>query len=237
MTKVVLLNNVDHADLRVRTGHGAEFGDDLNQVQVLPAEFEDMQREYPIVFRKDDGVCRAFALFGFDRRENLFLGEGTWRARHVPAMQRRGPFSIGAGGAGQGTEPVIHVDLDHPRVSRQEGEPLFLPHGGNAPMLERMAEALRTIHEGVAATAALTSALDAAGVLEPVVLEAEVRDGRRYRVADVFTIGREALARLDAATLHSLNQDGHLPLAVLAAASLGNLAKLAAMKRDKDAAA
>uniref|UniRef100_UPI0025F8E060 SapC family protein n=1 Tax=uncultured Caulobacter sp. TaxID=158749 RepID=UPI0025F8E060 len=91
----VLLNNVDHADLRVIVSYGVAYGDALNQVLVLPTEFEAVQREYPILIRKDAaGAWQAVALLGLDRDENLFLDETGWNARYVPAVQRRGPFSI-----------------------------------------------------------------------------------------------------------------------------------------------
>ncbi len=239
MSSVMLLNNADHADLRVRTGHGPGFGDDLNQLPIFPAEFEEAQREYPIVFRRDGDTYRAVVLLGFDARENLYLTDAGWQARYVPAIQRRGPLSIGLRAAAPEGEPdpVIHVDLEHPRVSRAEGEPLFLPHGGNAPMLEHITDALRIIHGGVSATQALAAALDEAGLLQPAVLDVEVGSGRRYQVADVFTVEGAALAELDAATLHRLNRAGFLALAVLAAASLANIGRLAALKRDKDGAA
>ena len=110
------------------------------------------------------------------------------------------------------------------------------PQGGNAPVLEHMADALRTIHEGAGATRALAEALDGAGLLQPAVLDVEVGNGRRYQVADVFTVERAALAELDPATLHWLNRAGFLALAVLAASSITNLGRLAALKRDKDGA-
>ena len=34
--------------------------------------------------------------------------------------------------------PVVHIDLDHPAVSETEGQPAFLPHGGESPWLQRM---------------------------------------------------------------------------------------------------
>ena len=76
----VLLNNVDHHDLRVVTRGGPEFGDAVNQVPVFPTEFENVQREYPIVFRNDaEGVVRPLALLGLARDENLFLdAQGQW---------------------------------------------------------------------------------------------------------------------------------------------------------------
>ena len=38
----VLLNNVDHRDLRVAVGHHARYGDAINQTRVFPAEFEEL---------------------------------------------------------------------------------------------------------------------------------------------------------------------------------------------------
>src|SRR5690606_9466588 len=145
----VLLNNVDHHDLRVITRHGAEFGDAVNQVLVFPTEFEQLQREYPIVLRKSsEGPVRPVALLGLTRGENLFLDSGGgWRASSMPALVQRGPFSIAAPDDERG-EPMIRIDLDHPRVSRSEGEAIFLPHGGKSPYLERMAAVLQTIYAG-----------------------------------------------------------------------------------------
>jgi hypothetical protein len=133
MTNRVLLNNVDHGDLRVATGHRPAFGDAINQVLIFPTEFEAVQREYPIFFRKDaEGAFQSVALLGLDRDENLFLEEsgqgGMWNARYVPAIQQRGPFSI-ALQSGGGGEPMIHVDLDDPASSRRGRRRAGVPAG------------------------------------------------------------------------------------------------------------
>src|SRR4029078_4512110 len=95
MTNRVLLNNVDHKDLRVALRHGADFGDAVNQLLIFPTEFEEVQREFPILFRREEnGAYQCVALLGLDRDENLFLGEDGWLSRYVPALQQRGPFSI-----------------------------------------------------------------------------------------------------------------------------------------------
>ena len=65
MTNKVLLNNVDHADLRVIVRPAPEFGDSVNQVLVFPTEFDEIQREYPIFFRRDpNGALQSIALLG-----------------------------------------------------------------------------------------------------------------------------------------------------------------------------
>lgn len=233
MTNTVLLNNIDHHDLRVILGHGAAFGDNINQVRVFPTEFEELQREYPIFFRKGgENAFAAVALLGLDRDENLFLGEGGWQARYIPATQRRGPFLIGKPADG---EPMIHVDLDHPRISRDEGLPLFLPHGGNAPSLEQAAGVLRIIHDGLALAPAMFAAFEQAGLIEPVAVEIQLSDAERYTLPGLHAVGEERLAALDDEALGRLHREGFLRLAFLAAASLANVHRLIGLKTRKRA--
>jgi hypothetical protein len=227
----VLLNNVDHHDLRVITRHGAEFGDAVNQVMVFPTEFEAVQREYPIVFRSDaEGALRPVALLGLTREENLFLdGNGGWLTSYVPALLRRGPFSIAAPEVPDG-EPMIRVDLDDPRVSRSEGTPVFLPLGGNSPYLEQLTAVLRAIYVGHHLLDPMIAAFESAGLLRPVNLEARVGEGEVYAVTDALVIDRERLAALDAGELASLHEGGFLQAAFMAAASLGMMQRLVELK-------
>lgn len=238
MTNKVLLNNVDHADVRVIAHHAVEFGDSVNQVLVFPTEFNEVQREYPIVFRRDpNGALQAIALLGLDRDENLFLDESGWQGRYVPAVLQRGPFLIGLQErAADGAEPMIHIDLDHPRVSRSEGLPLFMPHGGNAPYLEHIAGVLRAIYAGMEASAPMFAALEEAGLIQPTSIEIALDDSRKYMLSDLFVIDGNALAQLDGARLERLHRAGFLALAFLVAASLGNVSRLIDLKNRKTGA-
>ncbi|WBY09161.1 SapC family protein [Sphingomonas sp. 7/4-4] len=111
----VQINNIDQANLRVSPRAGAEFGDAANQALVFPAEFEELQREFAIIFRRRETGLQAYALLGLDRDENLFLSGDRWTSRYVPASHRRGPFSIGVARSSadpEPGEPMIHVDMD-----------------------------------------------------------------------------------------------------------------------------
>lgn len=238
MTNRVLLNNVDHHDLRVIAGHSAEFGDSVNQVLIFPTEFEDIQREYPILFRKDaNGEFQSVALLGLDRDENLFLDKIGWQGRYVPAAQQRGPFSIGLAAQQWAdeprAEPMIHVDLDHPRISREKGEPLFLQHGGNAPYLEHVARTLRVIYAGLEISKPMFAAFEQAGLIEPVRLEIKISDTEQYDVSSYCTVGEDRLAGLDGATLEHLNKAGFLRLAFSVASSLHNVNRLIELKNRR----
>ncbi|HEU4959006.1 MAG TPA: SapC family protein [Sphingomonas sp.] len=229
MSGPVLLNNIDHADVRVRLGYGPAFGDAVNQIDLFPTEFEAAQRDYPIVFRRNpDGGYRAVALLGLDRDENLFLDRGEWRARYVPALIQRGPFSIGV--PRDGGEPMIHIDLGHPRISRNEGEPLFREHGGNAPYLDHIAKVLQLIYAGVDAAAPMFAAFDALDLIEPVTIDIELTDTRRYRVPNCHTIDRARLAQLDGEALAELHRNDFLRAAMWVSSSLGNVSRLIELK-------
>ncbi|MEG3082180.1 SapC family protein [Sphingomonas sp. PB2P12] len=248
MTNIVLLNNIDHGDLVIATGHGPEFGDAVNQVLVFPTEWQDVQREYPILFRRaENGQYQSVALVGLDRDENLFLAGGEWRARYVPALHSRGPFSIGVQRSEDGgeDEPMIHIDLDHPRVAKGagqgtgqgtgqgKGQPVFLTHGGNSPYLNAIADVLRRIHAGVLANEPVFDAFEAEGLIEPVAVEIMLDETTKYTLDDLYTISADRLAALDGAALHRLQSRGYLEAAFWAIASLGTVPHLIERKTDR----
>ena len=239
MARHEMLNNVTHKDLRVITRHGAEFGDNVGSVLTFPTEYGDVQREYPIFFRKDaaTGGYLSVALLGFQEDENLFLEAGGWQASYVPGVLARGPFLIGFQeqdvGGDVRKEPVIHVDMDNPRVSRTEGERVFLPQGGSSPYLERIVAILKGIHEGIEASKAMFAAFETLGLLEPVKVEINFSAEEQFDLLGLYTISEERLRSLDGKALAELNRAGYLQGAYLAIASLTNVKKLIDMKHRR----
>jgi hypothetical protein len=237
MASPILLNNVDHADLRVVLDRGAGYGDAVNQSVVFATEFEELQREYAILFRRDPaGVYRATVLLGFDADENLYLDGDHWGAAYIPALMSRGPFSIGVPAEGEAGEPMIHIDPTHPRVGRGgAGAPIFLDHGGNAPLLDQISNVLQRIYVGMQAGPAMFAAFEKYELIQPVELRVEVGDGRRYSVPDGYSIAQDRRAALDGAALAGLHRDDFLRPAIWAASSLGNIGGLIERKRRRDA--
>lgn len=238
MTNKVVLNNLDHPDLKVTPRHAPEFGDSINQTLIFPTEFAEVQREYPIFFRKDpEGAFQAVALLGLDRDENLFLDEQGWQASYIPALQQRGPFSIAVREQEVGgeirPEPMIHVDLDDPRIGTEEGQPLFLPHGGNAPYLEYVAGLLRTIYQGLEVAPSMFSAFEEAGLIEQVAVEIMLSETEKYDLPNLYTIGQDKLARLEGDALVRLHRSNFLLAAFLAVTSLANVNRLIELKNRK----
>jgi hypothetical protein len=232
MANHVLLNNIDHRNLRVLVDRGAKYGDDVMSAITFPPEFRSLQAYYPIVFHKsaDDASFQPLALLGLQDGENLFLDDGDWDANYIPLTIERQPFLIGFA---QG-EMVIHVDLDSPRIDPQ-GQAVFLPHGGVTEYLERINSVLLAIHEGLASTPAFIAALVEHDLLESFVLDVVLSDGSQNRLTGFYAINEERLGELDGPALERLNKAGHLQAAYMAIASLSNLRKLIDRKNRRNA--
>jgi hypothetical protein len=216
MNNAVLLNNIDHKDLKVITTRGAVYGDDVKSALTFPAEFRNVQACYPIVFHKTaDGKFQSIALFGFQDNENLFLGPDGWDAQYVPLTVERQPFLIGF----RDREPMVHIDLASPRVSRTQGEALFRDYGGSTEFLERMSSVLLTIHQFI-------DSLLQHDLLESFVLDVELNDRSQHRLTGFYTINEERLGTLDAGTLERMHKAGHLQAIYMAIASLSHFRDL-----------
>lgn len=227
-----MLDNVAHKDLRIITTRSAKYGDNIASTGVFPVEFRRVQAEYPIIFRKSASAdhFEAAAMLGLADGENLFLDDEGWHARYVPMTIERQPFLIGFQSLTEGgvpvEEPIVHIDMDNPRVSESEGEAVFLEHGGISPYLEHINSVLKAIHEGHNYNQGLSSALVQHELLEPFTLEVELNDGNQFKLAGFHTVNEEKLDALNGAALASLHAGGYLEHIYMTMASIANFSSL-----------
>lgn len=232
MAKHVLLNNVDHKNLRIITGRSAQYGDNVQFAMTFSWEFRSIQAHYPIFFSRhaQSGAYTALAMFGFEQGENLFLTDAGWDVTYLPMSMEVQPFLIGFQQQGEsGTtdkQPVVHIDMDSPRISDSEGEPVFLAHGGISEYLERMNSKLDTLHGGFAGDQEFIGMLVEHDLLESFTLDVELNDGSQNRLTGFHTINEEKLRVLDGAVLASINAKGFLLPIYMAIASLSNIRTL-----------
>ncbi|MFC6439457.1 SapC family protein [Bowmanella sp. JS7-9] len=222
------LNNVDHKDLKVITHPGAAYGDAVMLSLVVLPEFRHAQSVYPLVFHKNPqtGEFYPVALFGFSDRENLFLHGDQWAAGYVPLYQQRGPFLIGQNNGQQ----TVHINVDHPRISKDEGEPLFLELGGHAPLLEKVINLLDTLHHGISMNKAFIEALLKHELIESFSLDVSLNNGQKHQLLGFYTINEDKLNGLDGAALGELSAAGHLEPIYMMLASQAQFSNLLAMK-------
>jgi hypothetical protein len=238
MANYQILDNVAHKDLRVRLQSGPEFGDSAGTVVAFPTEFADLQREYPIFFRRDpNGEYFAVALLGFAPDENLYLDGDRWNASYLPGMVARGPFLVGFQerqvDGEMRREPVIHLDMDHPRVSRTEGERVFLEQGGYSPYLQRVQRILSRLNEGFAVIKPMFAAFTEFDLIAPVSIEVKLTGSEPVNLQGFYSIDREKLSNLDSEPLFKLHRSGFLQGAYLVLSSQGNLNSLIEKKVRK----
>jgi hypothetical protein len=203
----------------------------------LPIEFRRIQHDFPILFRRNDETGRfsALALLGFESGENLFLDRDAWLADYKPLSMAIQPFLVGRS-AGEGASVQVHVDLDHPRISKTgEGMLVFDEFGRPTPFLDQISAMLEELDTGYRASGAFYAALERYKLLEPFALDVDLSDGSKQRMVGYHLINEEKLRALEPSAVAELHSEGHLMPIFMALASLSNLPKLVGWKNRRDA--
>jgi len=225
MSQYEVLNSEKHSQTRIKTGYGSALGDAVMVAMTYPMEFRDIQSCYPILFTKDPntGGFFAAALLGFEADQNLFLRNDGWDAPYVPALVQRQPFLIAKGGEGDAKPPVVSLDLDHPRVSQDEGEALFDSGGEPSEFLKQKIALLDKLHRGLQHGSGFISTLLQHELLEQIALDIAFNDGSKKTLQGFYCIAEERLYQLKGDALESLNRAGYLQPVFMAVASLSRI--------------
>lgn len=231
MPNFALLNNVAHKNLRVIRTHTSHYGDNEMSVVTFPHEFRSIQNEYPIFFQKnpENGKFVPVTLLGLRQNENLFLSDTGWDANYIPASVRRRPFLIGIQPPKPGESNqsrMVYVDMDSPRLSEIEGEPVFLPHGGYSPYLDVVVDLLEYIQYGTELNERFISELLQYELLEIVTLEITLQNGDRNNLVGFYTINEDKLAALDGNAAANLHSKGYMEFIYMVLASHSNVVRL-----------
>jgi len=241
MSKAIVLNNVDHKDVKVDTRPDPSHNKQVNRCLVYATEISELHKEFPLVFYKntDTEQLQLHAILGLEKDENLFIGESGWISRFVPALLARGPFSLGYKKPQEegdpAVDPVICIDMGDPRVNSEQGEDIFLQFGGEAPYLEYVKKALQTIDSGIQFEKTLFTLVESMDLLEPVSIQIKLSNVEEINFSDYYTINQQKLAKLDGESLSKLNQYGVLSLLYFVLSSMGNFQQLIALKNAKSA--
>jgi hypothetical protein len=232
---ISILTNDQHRSLAVDTRARPEYGDTVNRAVALSAEFNELHREFPLLLRKTDEAPGfvAHAILGFEKDENLFVEGDRWIATFIPAALARGPFSLGYIRAGDGGDAPgsikVMIDDEHPRL-RADGQPVFLPLGGETPYLQGIKRVLQTVDAGLRVDRLLYRELQAMELLEEVKIQISVFPELRYDFSGYYSISQEKLAALNGDQLLKLHRTGLLGPVYFLISSLGNFQRLVNLK-------
>jgi hypothetical protein len=239
MANHVLINNIEHKDLKINGERSAEMGDNVWYAQTFPMEFRSAQANYPIFFQKDanTGQFMPVTLFGFHNDDNLFLKDGKWDAPYIPMAVQRMPFYIGyqnvVNNGVTEQQRVITLDLDSPKVNKETGIDLFLEYGGNSDYLEYMANILETLHVGLEQNNDFIEALVTCDLLESVTVDIELNDGSKNQLIGFYTINEDNLKTLPENKLVRLHNAGFLQAIYMVIASQVHINDLVARKNQQ----
>lgn len=240
MPRIELLDNNIHKNLQVVSSYSASLGDNIASSITFITEFAEIQKEYPILFRKlpESGEYQAIVLFGLQEGENLFLveqdrdwqGHMGWAAAYIPSTIARGPFSIGLQKqlqqSGEIIVPVIHVDMAHPKVTTEGGVNVFLSQGGNSSYLNQVSNSLNLIRDGMRLNKPMFDAFQRYELIEDVSIDISLDNSDKFKIAGFQTINADKLLTLNGSALEDLNRGGFLQAAYFVVASLNNIQKL-----------
>jgi len=227
VTRIAILNNEAHRLLRVDGRASAAYGDGQRFVQVMVSEFAQLMVHYPVLFSKDPTTGQVYCgvMLGYDEGENLYLDEWRQGRAYRPLTLQRAPFCA------HGRN--LALDLDHPRVGVEAGEPLFTRDGRPTPYLESVMRAFRYLRRGMWETKVFVTRLLELKLIEPIDLEVEFDDGSKREGVGLYTIDQGAVAALGDAVIVELHHRGYLRLIDLMIASLKQLSVLTSRKNTR----
>jgi len=234
-----LLDNITHKDVHIITQHGVEYGDNSSYGHVFIEEFQDVQAHYPIFFQKNatTGEFETIALFGLAGEENLFIDDSGWQANYIPLSIKKRPFLIGfqetVNNGVVSQEPVVHIDMDSPRISYNQGEMIFLAQGGQSPYLQQITSTLVAVNQGHEQTKLFVDSLLQYDLLEGVEIKVSLDDGSKHSMDFLYTINEEKVAELPDEAILSLHKNGYLKHIHMVLASMSNMSNLIEKKNSR----
>lgn len=198
----------------------------LNALFVAVAEFGDACKEYPIVFvkagREPDGseAIAPIAVLGMVANDNLYLQDGQWRARYMPAILRMYPFCIGRLDE---ERFAICLDMAFSGASQTEGVPVFTPEGQPSELLQTMQKQLETLEAEIQRTRQVCKRIMELGLLTEMRFDVTLADGRQHTVDGFLTVDEKKVTELPDAVVGEIHRNGVLGLIHLHWLSLTNM--------------
>ena len=231
MGNIQKLNNVEHAQLKIKQSPCE--ADRVMFSPVYTSEMRALQSNFPLMFYKapSDGSFTPIALFGFEQGENLFLTDGRWTSQYIPMLIQRGPLMIATDGqtdTGE-TARVIAIDMEHPNVSQDEGEPLLGVRWQYSVPGSTCHDA-RGHPPGSHTDPLFVEALNEHNLITAITLKITLKNGQDHALEGFYAIDDEKLQTLNEEAVADLHRRGHLLPAFMMVASQSQLKRLIELK-------
>jgi SapC len=238
MANVVLVDE-SIKGTKVITERGAQYGDSVHAVQVMPGELPTLCGFYPVMISGDkEGQMALIAVLGLEPGENLYLNGNQWDAGYLPLTLRQQPFTITRentlGDDGKITKvPSLAIDMDSPRISKEEGHDIVDENGEPTAYFREINGIIQTIAKELPVTGALLNKLRELDLIQPLASELRLADGKTRRLQGLNTINEIKLRELPEEEILKLHANGFLDCIYSIRASLGHMGGLAQRKNAR----
>lgn len=227
---VVVLNNRDHNQLRVRPPTNFDY---LSSAHMLPLVFPECghaANEFPVVFAKSDGTeqLQLVALFSLSPGQNRFVKEGKWDGLYLPAIIPNMPFKL-TNDPQQPSNMILGLDTDSELVSESEGEALFDDAGNETEFLQAKKKTVGYYYEQDQMTQAATRVLKEMDLLVDCDLTVAAGD-KNIRIDGVYTTDIVKLKELPEDKFIELRDKDLLPLLYAQIFSINQFHRLARLE-------
>lgn len=231
---LVAVDRVQHKNTRMKGGVSVlERVSGLNSLFIAVAEFADASLEYPVVFvrvgQAADGQRPAIAplaVFGLKAGSNVFVKDGQWTGRYLPAYVRRYPFAMARIDDG-GSDMALCLDDRSGAFSETEGEPLFKADGEASDLLLNAKQFCEDFEREAERTRQACELLQDLNLLQDMRFEAQLPSGEKLDVDGFMTINEKALAELPDEKIVELHRNGLLEVITMHRLSLRLMSGLA----------
>ncbi|WP_049629453.1 SapC family protein [Cellvibrio sp. pealriver] len=240
---IEILNYPVHAQLKVITGRGAEYGENINNIPVLIHELKNLAHEYPLCFMKDPdtGQFNLYSLLGFAPEENLYLDKNIWDANYIPLHIQRQPFIVGRHHTTENAEKpskarndgFISINTQSKRISHTQGEPLFNSDGTPTAYLNSINELLSQLTPSEILTKAFITQLLNHQLLEAARINIAFNDGSIFSYEGIYTVNTDRLNSLSEKEINQLKEQHFLAPIQLIIHSLKQFQRLIDLKNNR----
>ena len=221
----VALNRETHKRHKVKGPSDYKFAAKTNSVVLAGTEFFEAQKNYPIVFTRNNDAVVPVAVLGIRDQENLFVdSEGHWADAYLPAFVRRYPFVL-ANRPEDADQLMICVEES--ALNKRQGKALFTKEGEESDYLKRATEFMQQYHIHFQKTREFGQRLKDLGLLQPMSARITLPGSSDEMVLGQFeVVNEQALRELSPEDIHSLFDSGFLGWIYAHLISLSNFQQL-----------
>lgn len=209
-SEFVFLNNIDHAQLKLKAVNGYSFAKDSHLVSLVLHEFPKASANYPIVFVKKQNTDKfmPMALLGLEPENNLFVNDQfNWLPGvYIPAAFRRYPFALGQT---NDNSMALCFDVKSDFLTVDAGVALFNSEGQPTDELVKVKNFVYEIYKSELLAQNFCDKLAELDLLVPNGFKVQGPDGIKHYDGS-FVIDEKKLASLDAEGFLSLRDSGYL---------------------------